>query len=311
MEAGGVNDLFTEWPADAPEDVKREAAKVRAARRKDVVRFSAPLDSPQFRVLNLGAGTQSCALALMSARGDLEPLDFAYFADTGWEKSRTYRYLDWLETQVPFPVIRLQRAGANLGEFLIENTTLSNKGRQTAPFYVDEPFGMMDKQCSKEWKTRVIQGALRALLGLAPGERGPSEPVIEQWLGMTTDELQRVSSSEKRYLHHRYPLIEKRMSKMDVFAWYDLRQIRRPPKSSCIFCPLQKPAQFREIREDGEDWPRLVGFDRSIRPGYAGMEGAAYLVRQCKPIDEADLDSPEDKGQVSFDDFCGDGNCGV
>lgn len=273
--------------------------------------MSEPLENPRYRVLNLGAGTQSCALALMSARGDIEPLDAAYFADTGWEKARTYRYLDWLETQVPFPIFRLRRDGLNLGEYLIENVALGNAKRMTAPFYVDDPFGMMSKQCSKEFKTRVIQAALRELLGLGRGERGPGEPVIEQWLGMTTDEMGRVSVSEKRYLYHRYPLIEQRMTKLDVFAWYDVRQLKRPPKSSCIFCPLQRPAQFREIRKDGEDWSRLVDFDRAIRPGYAGMEGTAYLVRQCRPIDEANLDSAEDKGQGSFDDFCGDGACGV
>lgn len=302
---------FFEFPVNATEDIKRAAAMKRAERRRTELKISEPLPDPRYRVLNLGAGTQSCALALMSARGDLEKLDFAIFADTGWEKARTYRYLDWLETQVPFPILRVRRAGSDLGNFLIENTALPNKGRQTAPFYVDDPFGMLSKQCSKEWKTRVIQKALREILGLAPGERGPNEPVIEQWLGMTNDELTRVSISEKRYLHHRYPLIEKRMTKIDVFAWYDQRQLKRPPKSSCIFCPLQRPDQFREIREDGEDWRRLVDFDRAIRPGYAGMEGAAYLLRQCKPIDEADLDSLEDKGQTTFDDYCGDGACGV
>lgn len=305
------HDLF-DAPVEDMSDVERQAlAFKRAYARKGEVRLSEPLPSPQYRVLNLGAGTQSCALALMSARGDLEKLDFAIFADTGWEKARTYRYLDWLETQVPFPIMRVRREGLNLGQYLIEGTTLPQKGRQHAPFYLDEPFGMMSKQCSKEFKTRVIHAALREMLGLQRGERGPREPVVEQWLGMTTDEAGRVSVSEKRYLHHRYPLIELRMSKRDVFGWYFMRQLARPPKSSCIFCPLQRPDQFREIREDGEDWQRLIDFDRAIRPGYAGMDGAAYLLRQCKPIDEADLDSAEDKGQATFDDFCGDGQCGV
>jgi hypothetical protein len=301
----GVSDAVRQGIA-----IQRAAAK--AKRTGGELRMSEPLENPRFRVLNLGGGTQSCALALMSARGDLEPLDFAIFADTGWEKARTYRYVDWLETVVPFPILRVKRAGLNLGEYLIEGTTLPQKGRQHAPFYLDEPFGMMSKQCSKEFKTRVIHAALRQLLGLERGERGPAAPVIEQWLGMTTDELLRVSVSEKRYLHHRYPLIEKRMTKRDVFAWYDLRQLKRPPKSSCIFCPLQRPDQFREIQEDGEDWQRLIDFDRAIRPGYAGMEGSAYLLRQCKPIDQADLRNAADRGQGSFlDDDCGDAACGV
>lgn len=54
--------------------------------------------SPRLRVLSLGAGVQSSTLALMSARGDLPRLDYAVFADTGWEPARVYAWLDWLET---------------------------------------------------------------------------------------------------------------------------------------------------------------------------------------------------------------------
>lgn len=293
-------------------DLFGEAERKAAVRRKvRAIKISAPLPDPRLRILNLGGGVQSCALALMSARGELEPLDCAIFADTGWEKMRTYRYLDWLEQQVPFPILRVKRAGLDLGQYLIEGATLPQEGRQHAPFYVSDPDTMLSKQCSKEFKTRVIHAALRELLGLGYGERGPAEPVVEQWLGMTNDELGRVSVSEKKYLHHRYPLIERRMTKADLYPWYEQRQLPVPPKSSCIFCPLQRPDQFRDLMATPEDRDRLVPFDEAIPPGHAGMSGRAYLVRQRVPIADADLRSAEDLGQVTFEDFCGDGNCGV
>ena len=67
-----------------------------------------------YRALSLGAGVQSSVLALLLARGDreLEELgypqpDTAVFADTGWEPNYVYQHLDWLEEQLPFPLIRV------------------------------------------------------------------------------------------------------------------------------------------------------------------------------------------------------------
>ena len=42
------------------------------------------------RFLSLGAGVQSSTLALMIANGELEPVDSAIFADTGWEPRKVY-----------------------------------------------------------------------------------------------------------------------------------------------------------------------------------------------------------------------------
>ena len=70
------------------------------------------------RFLSLGAGVQSSTLALMIAHGELEPVDAAIFADTGWEPKKVYAWLDWLEKQLPFPVHRVQRG--NLREDLIQ-----------------------------------------------------------------------------------------------------------------------------------------------------------------------------------------------
>jgi hypothetical protein len=313
-----MTDLFDESLEGSSDALRQgiaiERAAVRAKRTKEPIRFSEPLADPKFRILNLGAGVQSSALALMSARGELEMLDYAIFADTGEESTETYAYLDWLEQQVPFPVLRVRREGLGLGDYLIEGTKLSRVGRQMAPFFTAHPDGMMPKHCSKEFKTRVVQLAMRHLLNLGYGEHGPREPVIEQWLGMTTDETHRVSVSEKRYLHQRYPLIELHMAKRDLYPWYEQRQLTPPPKSSCIFCPLNLPQRLAKLLEHPIDGPRLVAFDAAIRPGYAGMEGEVYLTRERKPILECDLKTPEQSGQSELDmDGCGDGDsaCGV
>ena len=60
-----------------------------------------------FRCLNLGAGVQSTALALMAERGEygLPKPDVAIFADTGWEPSDVYEHLEWLKKELSFEVV--------------------------------------------------------------------------------------------------------------------------------------------------------------------------------------------------------------
>jgi hypothetical protein len=47
------------------------------------------------RILNLGAGVQSTTLFLMLIDGDLPPVDYAIFADTGDEPQDVYQHLEF------------------------------------------------------------------------------------------------------------------------------------------------------------------------------------------------------------------------
>jgi len=63
--------------------------------------------SIRLRVLSLGAGVQSTALALMAAHGEVGPMpDCAIFSDTGWEPAAVYEHLARLRSGnvLPFPV---------------------------------------------------------------------------------------------------------------------------------------------------------------------------------------------------------------
>jgi hypothetical protein len=66
--------------------------------------FFEPPPPTKYTVLNLGAGVQSSALALMAAKGEVGPMpDFAVFADTQAEPTSVYKWLDWLEQGVTLP----------------------------------------------------------------------------------------------------------------------------------------------------------------------------------------------------------------
>ena len=56
-------------------------------------------------VINLGGGVQSSVMALMASEGDFDPMpDCAIFADTHQEPPSVYDHLEWLKTQLRFPL---------------------------------------------------------------------------------------------------------------------------------------------------------------------------------------------------------------
>src|ERR1035441_9097717 len=78
-------------------------------------------------ILSLGAGVQSSTLALMAAAGEVTPMPTcAIFADTQDEPVSVYKWLDWLEKQLPFPVYRVTKG--RLSDKALKFRT-SKKGR--------------------------------------------------------------------------------------------------------------------------------------------------------------------------------------
>lgn len=274
--------------------------------------LSSALEKPQLRVISHGGGVQTSTLCLMAARGDIEPMpDLAIFADTGGEPAKVYAYLDWLRSQVPFPVITVRRSGPSLAEQAtsVASGKTPRAGAALPPFYTSEPKGMLPKQCSKEFKTRVVTNHIRSLLGLQPRERGPRIPTVEVWIGMTTDEIWRVAKSEIKWVHNRHPLIELNMSRRDCIRWMEERQQPAPHKSSCVYCPFRTYAQWRDMKKnEPDDFAEACRVDESIRAGWPGMRGQLFVHRSMVPLREADFSSdthPDQLGFVQECDSCG------
>lgn len=260
-----------------------------------------PAPEVPWRILSLGAGVQSTTLALMSARGDLPRLDAAIFADTGWEPAAVYRHLDWLEPLLPFPVIRARRPGLDLGELAIRIATNPVSRSGSPPWFTSEPKGMLPRQCSTEFKRDVIGQAVRRTIGLRKGQRGPKGKVVEQWLGISRDEIQRMKDAKQSFVTNVFPLIGLGMTRRDCKRWLAERQYPEPPKSACIFCPYHTGEQWRDMRDTAPaDWEAACAFDEAIRPGFVGMAGEAFVHRQMVPLRSADLSTPKDRGQIEF-----------
>lgn len=272
-------------------------------------------ETPKLRVLSLGAGVQSTTLALMAAHGEIGPMpDCAIFADTGWEPQRVYRHLDWLETQLPFPVYRVARA--NLRNECLRNTRGEiTYGRcSTIPAFArgkDGRAAPLTRQCTRDYKIEPIIRKVRDLANVPPRSR-PKGMLVEQWIGISTDEAHRMKPAREGWISTRWPLIEKRLSRSDCLRWIERQGYPAPGKSSCIGCPYHSDIAWRDMCDnDPESWSDAVAFDRAIRAGFKGSRGEVYLHRSLTPLDQVDLSTAAERGQPDlFGNEC-EGMCGV
>lgn len=296
----------------------------------------------RLRALSLGAGVQSTTMALMAAHEEIGPMpDCAILADTGWEPKAVYDHLDWLMSPnvLPFPVhivsagnIREQLAAAADGHRWASipafTKTVTPAGTEMEVFDEDDngetiaigtrrtrketvSIGMIRRQCTTEFKIVPIVRKVRELAGLTR-KRSPAFPVVEQWIGISTDEIIRAKPSFEAWQIKRFPLLEKRMSRADCLAWLARHNYPTPPKSACIGCPFHDNARWRHMRDhDPDAWLDAVEVDRSIRTGLRGIRGEVFLHRSAVPLDEADLSTLADHGQLDLWGNECEGMCGV
>ncbi len=171
--------------------------------------------------------------------------------------------------------------------------------------------GMIRRQCTTEFKIVPIRRKVRELAGLTR-KRSPTYPVVEQWIGISTDEIIRAKPSFDAWQVKRFPLIEMRMSRADCLAWPKRHDYPLPPKSACIGCPFHDDARWRQLRDhDPDAWSEAVDVDRAIRSGLRGIRGEVFLHRSAVPLDEADLSTPADLGQLDLWANECEGMCGV
>ncbi len=267
-------------------------------------------------IISLGAGVQSTTMLLMAAHGEIGPKpDYAIFSDTGWEPKKVYEHFEWLKAEVEkfgIPVIIVQ--DRNIKDDLIIATKTEEKtgksGFTNLPFYIinkDGTKGMAKRQCTAEYKIRPIQKAMRTLLGYKPRQRIKEKVTL--WMGISTDEVQRVKPSRERWIEHRYPLIEKWMNRQVCLMWMERKEYPQPPKSSCVGCPFHDNSMWLDMKQnDPKAWKEAVEIDKAIKNLHR-FEGQAYLHRSCIPLDEVDLQ----EDQITMDEFINEceGMCGV
>lgn len=277
-----------------------------------------PDPPPALRALSLGAGVQSTTLALMAAHGEIgPPPDVAIFADTGAEPTPVYDHLRWLQSGnvLPFPV-RIVSAG-NLRHDLVAGFNTTGHHFASIPYHLKNLYGkpgISRRQCTSEYKLKPIAVAQRQMLGIDPGRRVPKRMVVEVWIGISTDEIQRVKPSTITWQRNRWPLIERGMSRRDCLKWLSNHGYMDPPKSACTFCPYRSNAEWRWLRaHDPRGWQEAIETDAALRatPNARGLRAVPFVHRSLVPLAEANIETDQDERQLDlWNNECA-GMCGV
>ena len=288
---------------------------------------------PTMRILSLGAGVQSSCLALMAQEGlTKHKPDFMIFADTGWEPKFVYEHVEYLKKAITIcPIITVERG--NLREDLIKAANPEPGSREeeksfagrvpNPPLFAARPnggrVGMLYRQCTHDYKVIPIQKKMRELLGVKPRYRVPKDMIVEQWIGISTDEAMRMKEARMPWLTSRWPLIEMKMSRADCLQWYrDIKKHPMPGKSSCIGCPYHHNDQWKNMQKNyPEDWEDACDLDDKIRHGLKNTETELFLHKSAKPLRSIDFQAPKPQQNLfgetfdeEFADEC-EGLCGV
>ncbi|MFD8351470.1 hypothetical protein ACFV1X_21335 [Streptomyces coelicoflavus] len=235
----------------------------------------------------------------LSTQGLLPKVDYAIFADTGWEPRAVYSHLDRLERDIAgpagIPILRVSSGNIRADAL--------NPDRRFAsmPLYVlnkDGKPGMTRRQCTGEYKIKPIKKKVREILGYPYPARIPKDVFAEQWVGISTDEFHRAKDADVKYMRNRHPLIDMGWSRSDCVRYLTSLGLADTPKSSCLGCPFHGNAQWRSIRDNSpKEWEDVVAFDAAIRKGNARANatgnrllGEAFLHRSRVPLSEAPID---------------------
>jgi len=240
-----------------------------------------------------GGGTQSAAIAVMILKGELPKPDIVCMADTSREVSETWDYL--IEVVQP----SLDKIGIKVNVIPHSYSymdLLAKNGDILLPVFTRKSgsIGKLPTYCSKEWKQRPVRRWLR--------EHGVQK--CDLWLGISTDEMERMKISDKNWLNNAYPLIDTKptnrnqcISIAENYGW------PTPPKSRCWMCPNMSAYSFKQLRDNyPEEFDKAVELEKELH----AIDPLVYLHRLAIPLSEAVNQSDM---QSDMFDGCDSGFC--
>lgn len=253
-------------------------------------------------VIALGAGVQSSTLALMAARGEIGPMpDAAVFADTGAEPDAVYKWLDWLETQLPFPVYRTQFKD------LSKNIAVKSVSKKSGKQYANSPLplwmrnangsrGIISRRCTRDYKIQIIHQLIKTqVLGMGKYARLAkiTDPVVTQWIGISLDEASRMKPSIMPWIKVTWPLIDQKMTRKDCLEWMAKNGYPTPPRSACVFCPFHSNTEWQRLKdEEPHEFAKAVKAEKEIQEVFKShcqvTRAEPFLWQGLKPLDSVE-----------------------
>ena len=190
--------------------------------------------------------------------------------------------------------------------------------KRVIPLFGIKPNGekaaAIGRACTSDYKIIPILQELRKLCEI---KRGQKETTVTQWIGISWDEIQRMKDSRDPWTQHRFPLIEKTITRQQCKKWMLDNGYKEPPRSACYYCPFHDDNEWRHLRDnDPLHFQKAIEFDEKIRAAYKDKDKSfkmeVFIHSSCKPLKEVDLDTDIQKGQATWDFMAEcEGMCGV
>ena len=252
------------------------------------------------QVLSFGAGAQTTVLALMAEKGyeGLEKPNCGIFADTGWEPRAVYENLEWVRSQVSFPIYKVD-AGSRIQDDILEGRTPTGRDFIGIPVHTrneDGREGIGKRQCTREYKLEPIRKKIRELLEIPNGQRAGKTQHARVWIGITTDEAERKKPSRDEFITNWHPFLEMDFSRAQLIQWFQRNYPEQElPRSACIGCPFRTDVEWKHLRDtDPGAFEEAAHVDwalRNIPKLRDNSRVEMYLSNHLIPLHELDLEN--------------------
>lgn len=171
--------------------------------------------------------------------------DYAVFSDTGCEPQYVYDYIEWLSDYVKTKYnfeIKIVSHG-NLMSDVIDYIRGGRERVSQLPFHLEDA-GLIMRQCTADYKINPLRKYLQSIR---------EKNRVRLWIGISIDEIERISTSSVKYIEHYYPLIKHRISIDAIKNWYTQNNLPEPGKSACLICPFHSNSYWTLFKKQFPD----------------------------------------------------------
>ena len=274
-------------------------------------------------IVSFGGGVQSTALAAMVLEGVVERPDLWLFSDTGDEPEEVYTHVErWgnILTDAGMDFRTVSRYGEekfqSLSDHVLTRIDKGLGGVSYPPLYVKriKRGGRMPlwRGCTRSFKSRVLDKESKKFAKVPRGYKGP--PTVNKWLGISYDEMSRMRISQEKWFDFWYPLVDLKITRQMCIDF--LKSIgETAPRSACVYCPFHSDKEWARVKQNPNDWKKVVEFERKFHEiwerdgGFGGLKSKPYLHESGQPIDEVKFENKEETFNA-WDQECA-GICGV
>jgi hypothetical protein len=234
-------------------------------------------------IVSLGFGKQSSFMLLNALEGRFGVIpDYAIYSDVGCEPNYVYDYItyftDYVKKKYDFDIITVSN-----GDVMNDTLDFINGSKDSAPsipLRTSGTGGLIYRQCTSFYKITPLRKKIQELRNGKP---------VRLWLGISTDEIERMKDSPVKYITHYYPLIEHRIYIDYIINWFHSNNLREPGKSACLICPFHSDKYWSILKKQFPDeFEKACDFDDKIRI-YPLLNNKTYLSRHLKPLRDIDF----------------------